>query len=63
MITPVLTGTIVQSKKMAIAMTCKGLRACENRTSYIVLRFKWFDYVVMVLSVCVCITVLGIYYT
>lgn len=63
MITPVLTGTIVQSKKMAIAMTCKGLRACEDRTSYFVLRFKWFDYVIMVLSVCVCITVLSIYFT
>ncbi len=62
MITPVLTGTIVQSQKMAIAMTCKGLRACEGRTSYIVLRFKWFDYVVMGLSLCVFVIFLGIYY-
>lgn len=61
MITPVLTGTIVQAKKMAIAMTCKGLRVCENRTSYFVLRFKRLDYVIVGLSTCVFIIFLSLY--
>ncbi|QUI22800.1 energy-coupling factor transporter transmembrane protein EcfT [Vallitalea pronyensis] len=61
MITPVLTGTIVQAKKMAIAMTCKGLRVCENRTSYFVLRLKRLDYVIVGLSTCVFIIFLSLY--
>lgn len=51
MIMPVLTGTIIRSQKMAIAMSAKGLRVMDRRTSYFTLQLSWYDYVAMGVSI------------
>lgn len=49
--TPVVAGAIVKSKKLSIAMECRGFRALDHRTSYMKLKLKIKDYIVSMASI------------
>ncbi|MCT4564676.1 MAG: energy-coupling factor transporter transmembrane protein EcfT [Maledivibacter sp.] len=48
---PVVAGAIVKSKKLSIAMECRGFRAFNKRTSYIRLKMNKRDYLISIASI------------
>ncbi len=49
--TPVVAGAVLKSRKLAIAMECRGFRAFPQRTSYLKLRMKTRDYIISTASI------------
>lgn len=48
---PLLIGAILKAERLSIAMEMRGFRAYGNRTSFLVLKFNNWDYIVMFLSI------------
>lgn len=50
---PLLIGAMLKAERLSIAIEMRGFRAYENRTSFLVLKFTKWDYVVMFLSIAI----------
>lgn len=60
---PVVIGAIIKSQELSTAMEMKAFRAFPKRTSYMVLKMNFKDYVVISISLVLSAAVLIIYYT
>lgn len=56
--TPILVGTILKAERLSTAIEMRGFRAYDNRTSFLVLKLKKIDYLVMALSVTITLILL-----
>ena len=59
--TPVVTGAILKSQSLSIAMEARGFRAYNHRTSYLKLRMKARDYLISSFSILVSILIACLY--
>ncbi|SKC49304.1 energy-coupling factor transporter transmembrane component T family protein [Maledivibacter halophilus] len=60
--TPVVAGAIVKSRRLSIAMECRGFRAFSHRTSYMKLRMKPKDYLISSISIMTAALIAYMYY-
>lgn len=60
---PVVIGAIIKSQELSTAMEMRAFRAYPKRTSYMVLKMKPRDYIVISVSLVLSIATLVIYYT
>lgn len=59
--TPVILGSISKAEKLSMSMEMRGFRAYDSRTSYMTLKMRYFDYIIIFLSVLLTILFLLIY--
>lgn len=59
--TPVIISSISKAEKLSVAMEMRGFRAYDNRTSYMTLKMKYLDYVIIFLSILFTTLFLAIY--
>lgn len=45
--TPILVSTIIKAQKLSISIEMRGFRAYETRTSYIILKMSYVDYLII----------------
>jgi energy-coupling factor transport system permease protein len=50
MLIPITVNSIMKAKELAAAMEMRGFRAYPERTSYMVLKMRAFDYILTGLS-------------
>jgi len=48
--TPILVSTIIKAQKLSMSVEMRGFRAYERRTSYMVLRMSYVDYLIIFFS-------------
>lgn len=59
---PVVSNAILKAQELSIAMETRGFRAYPKRTSYMVMEMKHMDYVIIMLSLVLMISVMIFYY-
>lgn len=59
---PVVANTLVKAQKVSIIMEMKAFRAYPNRTSYITLKMKFLDYLIITISLILGIGIMALYY-
>ncbi len=59
---PILGTTIVRAKEMALAMEMRAFRAYQTRTSYVELKLKAVDYVLIPAAICLTAALIVMYY-
>ncbi len=45
--TPILVSTIIRAQKLSMSVEMRGFRAYEQRTSYMVLKMSYIDYLII----------------
>lgn len=50
MFQPVVAGAIIKSKAIAMSVEMRGFRAYPTRTSFLVLTYRVYDYVIMIIT-------------
>lgn len=49
--TPIVLATISKAERLSIAVETRGFRAYDNRTSYMVLKMSFLDYIIIFISI------------
>lgn len=59
---PVVAGALIKSRAISMSIEMRGFRACPARTSYLVLKCRTEDYVVMIAAGLVTVIIMAWYY-
>lgn len=60
---PVVSNAVLKAQELSIAMETRGFRAYPERTSYMVLKMRYVDYVIITISLVLMISAMVFYYT